>query len=310
MTAPLTIALRTDLYEAAVLAALQNHPGYRVVAASDGDALLVLLAEAECLVISPGSYDGAIAEAVRVAPRLRHMHLLSSGRDRIDRFGPLPDTLTVSNSAAAIGPTVAEHAMALVLGLMRQLHGAERARARARWERERLVAGLRSLAGARLTLVGYGAIGAAVARMAAPFGCEIAVVRRAATIAAEGYRTRPLDEALPETDVLVLAVPLTPETRGLMDARRLALLPRGAIVVNVGRGGLIDTEALLAALRSGQVGAAGLDVFEQEPLPEAHPLWSEPNVILTPHLASFGHEGKGEEMGRCCLAALGARFGA
>jgi len=309
MTVEISVVLRTDLYEEPVLAALRDDPRYRIVAAGDGPSLIAGLEAAECLVISPGSYDGAVAEAVRAAPRLRHMHLLSSGRDRIDLFGPLPDTLSVSNSAAAIGPTVAEHAMALILGLLRQLHGAERARARAHWDRRNLVARLGSLSGARLTLVGYGAIGAAVARMAAPFGCEIVVVRRSASASADGHPVLPLDQALTAADVLLLALPLTPETRGLLDARRLALLPRGAVVVNVGRGGLVDTDALLAALRSGQVVAAGLDVFEEEPLPATHPLWAEPNVFLTPHLAGFGQSDKGRQMAAHCLAELGARFG-
>src|SRR5579884_296957 len=137
-------------------------------------------------------------------------------------------------------------------------------------------------------ILGLGTIGRAIARRAQAFGLRVWGTRRTAgevpgverVLGPEG-----LDEVLRVADVLVVTLPLTPATRGLIGARELALLPAGAFVVNVGRGGLIDEAALVDALRAGHLAGAGLDVFEEESLPETSPLWTLPEVILTPHVA-------------------------
>ena len=136
-----------------------------------------------------------------------------------------------------------------------------------------------------MAVVGMGAIGAEVARLAAHFGVHVIGVRRTprGDEPCETWPTSRLHELLLQVDDLVLTAPLTDETRGLIGAYEFALLPQGAHVINVGRGPVIDEAALIAALQSGHLGGAALDVFEVEPLPTTNPLWEMPNVIVTPH---------------------------
>jgi phosphoglycerate dehydrogenase-like enzyme len=136
------------------------------------------------------------------------------------------------------------------------------------------------LHGKRVLIVGYGAIGRAVEERLQPFGVEI--VRMARTARDGVYGSDKLHDLLPTADIVILIVPFTPETAGMMGAKELSLMKLGALLVNVARGGLIDTHALLTALHRGRIRAA-LDVTDPEPLPDAHPLWSAPNLLLTPH---------------------------
>ena len=139
----------------------------------------------------------------------------------------------------------------------------------------------RSLVGARVLIVGAGDIGRAIGRMLAGFDVELTFVARTAR---EGVRsTADLPELLPHADVVILIVPVTPETRGMVDARFLAAMPDGALLVNAARGVVVDTDALLAELTAGRLRAA-LDVTDPEPLPAGHPLWSAPGVLITPHV--------------------------
>jgi phosphoglycerate dehydrogenase-like enzyme len=177
---------------------------------------------------------------------------------------------------------VAEHALALALAGVRGLDHYARATS---WTGQRG----RNLLGARVTIVGGGGIAESLLRLLGPFGCDVTVVRRTP-------RTMPgarsvvgddgLDEALGGAEVVVLALPLLPDTVGLVDGRRLALLAPGACLVNVARGQHVVTDDLVRALRDGTLGSAGLDVTDPEPLPDGHPLWTLPNAIVTPHTAN------------------------
>jgi D-3-phosphoglycerate dehydrogenase len=141
----------------------------------------------------------------------------------------------------------------------------------------------------RLTVVGFGDIGRRVAALGAALGMAVTVVSRslAGAVTTQGYRVATLAGALPETDVLTLHCPLTDQTRHMIDAGALAALPRGAMVVNTARGGIVDEAALAHALRSGHLGGAALDVTEVEPLPEDSPLRGAPGLIVTPHAATL-----------------------
>ncbi len=157
-----------------------------------------------------------------------------------------------------------------------------------------------NLLGARVTIVGGGGIAVSLLRLLGPFGCEVTVVRRTPEPIAGAARVvavDALDDALTGAALVVLALPLTAGTEGLIDARRLALLAEGACLVNVARGRHVVTDDLVAALRDGTLGSAGLDVTDPEPLPDGHPLWDLPNVIVTPHTANT------EEMAEPLLAA-------
>jgi phosphoglycerate dehydrogenase-like enzyme len=192
----------------------------------------------------------------------------------------LPDGVTLCNARGLHDASTAEQALALILSAQRELPRWVRAQDAGRWEHTHT----KSLTGSRVLIVGYGSIGAALdARLRA---CEAETVRIARKPRPEEqvHATSELDALLPTADVVVLVTPLTEETHGLLDTRRLALLPDGALVVNVGRGPVLDTSAMLAEAGSGRLRAA-LDVTDPEPLPEGHPLWKCPGVFITPHVA-------------------------
>jgi phosphoglycerate dehydrogenase-like enzyme len=156
------------------------------------------------------------------------------------------------------------------------------------------------LRGRTLGLIGVGTIGSAIASRAQAFGMRVVATRRRAEQGSvpgvdEVFATDRLPAMLAQCQVLVIAAPLTPDTLSLVGAPQLAQLPKGAVVINVGRAKILDTDALVAALTSGHLGGASLDVFPQEPLPPEHPLWTCPNVILTPHTSGF-RQGHWEEV--------------
>jgi D-2-hydroxyacid dehydrogenase (NADP+) len=217
------------------------------------------------------------------APNARWLHMFSAGLDD-PVFGMLAERgLTVTHSAGSSAIPIAHTVIMHVISLCRE----SRAFAVAQTERRWANSGTQDVEGRRMAIVGLGAIGSEVARLAAHFGIHVIGLRRTPT-GDEPCQTWTIDrlhELLPHVDDLVLTAPLTPDTRGIIGAPELALLPPGAHVVNVGRGELIDEAALVAALRSGHLGGAALDVFVVEPLPEDSELWHLPNVIVTPHSA-------------------------
>jgi phosphoglycerate dehydrogenase-like enzyme len=208
-------------------------------------------------------------------PELRLVQLLSAGAEKF--AGRLPEGVVLCNARGAHTPATAEWVLTAVLAAQRGLPDLVRAQEEGRWA----PATHRSLVGARVLVVGAGDIGRTVARMMAPFDVEVTFVARTAR---EGVQpTTALPELLPHADVVVLLVPVTPETTGLVDARFLAAMKDGALLVNAARGVVVDTAALLAELTAGRLRAA-LDVTDPEPLPEGHPLWSAPGLLLTPHV--------------------------
>ena len=194
----------------------------------------------------------------------------------------------LTNSSGAYGTTISEHLIMVCLMLLRrQMEYTEIIRAGG-WET--LPGGIRSLHGARITVLGTGDIGTEFARRAQAFrpAC-ITGVRRTVRPSDPAFTSihaiAELDSVLPETDLLVMALPSTAETAGILSRERIALLPDSAFVVNVGRGTAIDQEALMEALNAGRIAGAALDVVVPEPLPRDHPLWSTRNLLLTPHIS-------------------------
>jgi phosphoglycerate dehydrogenase-like enzyme len=234
----------------------------------------------------PGNFRGFF-ESLTQAPNLRWVQVFYVGVE-----GPLWVPLvergvTLTNSAGATGQIIAQTAIAGILMLSRPFAHWRKAQADHAWGQ------LPSDASApveprdqTMVIVGLGAIGANVARLARALDMRVIGVRRSpgrAENVDELVHPSDLDSVLPAADWLVLACPLTDETRGLIDGRRLDLLPKGARLANVARGAVVDEPALIERLRSGQLGGAYLDVFAQEPLPPASPLWDMENVIVTPH---------------------------
>ncbi|MGV9360378.1 2-hydroxyacid dehydrogenase [Amycolatopsis sp. NPDC003731] len=215
---------------------------------------------------------------IRELPSLRVVQSLSAGVEAIVPL--LPEGVRLANGRGLHDLSVAEHALALIHAAQRDLPRWFAQQTRGEWVREHT----RSLADSRVLLVGYGSIGQAIERQLV---AAEAVVTRVAS------RPRPdedvhgvaeLPALLPAADIVVLVLPETPATRGLIGVAELAALPDDALVVNVGRGTAIDTDALLAETRTGRL-RAGLDVVDPEPLPADHPLWTVPGVVITPHIA-------------------------
>ncbi|MBE7004219.1 MAG: D-2-hydroxyacid dehydrogenase [Ruminococcaceae bacterium] len=194
----------------------------------------------------------------------------------------------LSNSSGAYGVTIAEHLVMTSLMLLRRQPEYTEVIRNGEWRV--LKGGIHSLYGCRVTVLGAGDIGTEFARRVKPFHpAKITGVRRSARPGDgafdEMHTTAELDEILRETDLLVMALPNTPDTANILDARRMALLPEGAYVINVGRGTAVDQDALIAALGSGHLAGAALDVVVPEPLPADHPLRGAKNLLLTPHVA-------------------------
>lgn len=208
-------------------------------------------------------------------PRLEYLQMPNAGYD--DAIAFRREGLAICNARGVHDVSTSELALALILASLRGIDDFVRAQPTGQW----LQGGRQSLAYKKVGLVGFGSIGQTFARMLTPFHVELMPVSRSGRDGS--YTMEMLDEVLPQCDVVVLILPSTPETRHLFDSDRLAQLKDGALLVNVARGAIVDTAALLAELESGRIRAA-LDVVEQEPLPSEHPLWQAPGLILSPHV--------------------------
>lgn len=251
------------------------------------EQLIPVLPEAEVLVIGASSYDRRIAEALRDhGGRLRFIQLLTAGYEGPQLYG-VPPGVVVANAGDSWSPAVAEQAMALLLALVKCMPQILANHARHGWERG-FTARMGGLEGKTVAIIGFGSIGREVARRARPFGMHVIGVSRSATpdpLADEVQPVSALHSILGRADFVVLAVPFSRETERMIGAEELAACKSGALLINIARGGLIDSTALAAALNSGQLGGAGLDVTDPEPLPPEHPLWDSPNLIISPHVS-------------------------
>jgi phosphoglycerate dehydrogenase-like enzyme len=197
--------------------------------------------------------------------------------------------VVITNSRGIAAETIAEHVVACVLAIFRKLPVAIRSQAAREWAQDAIAAAppVRMLAGSRVLLVGLGAIGTAVATKMLALGTKVSAVRRNVSAPAPaGVRVHRLDElraALPDADVVVIAAPHTDSTRDLIGREELQSMHPEGVLINVSRGALVDESALADALSQGTIAAAALDVFHEEPLPAASPLWTLPNLLITPH---------------------------
>lgn len=261
-------------------------PGAQIVSANGADAA-AQLADAEAIIEPPNS------RVFEQAPKLRWVQTNSAG---IERFvgGLRNRPVTLTNCRIIQGPNIADHAMALLLGLTRGIPRSVAMMANEEWGRgqTRLV----ELSGKTAVIVGVGGIGMQIAQRAHAFGMTVIGVDLRDVpytyFLKKVVRPDRLDEVLPEADVLFVAAPLTPETKGMIGERQFNLMKRDGFFVAVSRGGLYQTPALLKALDAKHLAGAGLDVTDPEPLPKGHPLWKFDNVIITPHSAG-GSDGVG-----------------
>lgn len=233
--------------------------------------------------------DRIDAELLAACPRLRVVSSLSVGLDHVDLDAATARGIPVGHTPGVLVETTADLAFTLLLAAARRVAEGDRMVRAGGWRPERvwepdLLLG-RDVHGATLGILGLGAIGQAVARRAQGFGMSVLAWSRTRR-ALPGIEWAPLDELLARADFVSVHLALAPETRRLLDARALARLRPGAILVNTARGEIIDEGALVEALGSGRLAAAGLDVFEREPLPPDSSLLELPNVVLTPHIGS------------------------
>lgn len=217
-------------------------------------------------------------------PQLKLVQTLTAGYEHALPY--LPDGVALANAPGVHDASTAELAVTLTLALLRGLPEFVRAQDEGRWVDDDGSIRHRALADRRVLVVGFGGVGRAVARRMLAFETTVTgVATRPRAAAADGvpvHGVADLPELLPRHDVVVLCTPLTDATRGLVDADFLAAMPDGAVLVNVARGPVVDTEALLAELQRGRI-LAGLDVTDPEPLPSGHPLWHAPGVLISPH---------------------------
>jgi phosphoglycerate dehydrogenase-like enzyme len=247
---------------------------YDVVVPEPGQPLPASAAEVE-FYVPPYRFADVDSEILADLPRLRVVQTMTAGVDHVR--GHLPAGVTLCNGRGVHDASTAELTLALILASQRGIPDFVRAQTTGAWKPEQRP----SLADRTVLIVGYGQIGAAIEARLVPFEVD---VRRVARTAREGIAAlEDLPDLLPDADVVVLIVPGTASTRGLVDADFLARMKDGALLVNVSRGPVVDTDALLAELGSGRLRAA-LDVTDPEPLPPDHPLWRAPNCLISPHV--------------------------
>ena len=227
------------------------------------------------LYVMPYTFDPSTGDIMRSLPRLAVVQTLTAGYEHVMPY--LSDGVTLCNARGVHDASTAELAVALTLASLRRIPEFVRAQQREEW-----AFGLYdALADKTVLLVGYGAVGKAVERRLEPFECDVLRVARTARDGVAGFEALP--SLLGRADVVILTVPLTDQTRRMVDADFLAAMRDGTLLVNVARGGVVDTDALLAELESGRLTAA-VDVTDPEPPPPGHPLWTAPGLLISPHV--------------------------
>lgn len=274
----------TDQWAAAIAA---EAPDLEVVVAGDRAEALGLLPNAEAAF---GTLD---PELLAAAPRLRWLQAPMAAPPAGFYFPELiAHPVEVTNFRGIYNDHVATHAVAMLLSLARGLPRYLRQQMQAEWTRHLADSDVLHLPEATVLVVGVGGIGAMIGRMVHAFGASVVGVDPRCTTPPEGFdRMFPpdaLDDLLPAADAIVLTLPHTPESEGLINEARLRLMRPHCLLINIGRGATVRLDAVCQVLREGRLGGVGLDVFEEEPLPEAHPLWREPRALLTPHVAVVG----------------------
>jgi len=275
-------AITPAQWDAAVARARDVGAGHEVSFGETDAEFAGAIEEAEALITATGVVARHFPAA---APRLKLIFATSAGLDRLAPFDWLPPGVALLNNRGVHGAKGGEYVLMALLMLAGGMPGFVADQRARRWDKRFSSV----LAGRRATVLGLGALGGAAAAQAARMGMRVTGVRAHPAPhpdCAEVVGADALDRVLPGTEFLVLATPLTAATRGLLDRARLLLLPRGAGVVNIGRGAVLDQDALCDLLDAGHLGGAVLDVFVPEPVPPDHRLWTTRNLLMTPHVSA------------------------
>ncbi|HLO39783.1 MAG TPA: D-2-hydroxyacid dehydrogenase [Phycisphaerales bacterium] len=281
--------LASTLTDVQIAELAQLAPNVRIILASTREAALEHAAAADGI-------DARLlsADMLAKAQKVSWIHSPSAGVERLLTIPGLRDRkeITITNAKGVHGPAIADHAIASLLALTRQLPHYLDAQHKGEWMRGQTPHPAQALAGKTMLIVGLGGIGTEIARRAHAFDVEIIATRRSDVPAPDfvSHVGKPdeLVSLLPRADIIAVCTPLTPETENLFDAAMFKHVKRGAYIINIARGKIINTDAMVAALKDGTLAGAALDVTEPEPLPKGHPLWSMSNVIITPHIAADG----------------------
>jgi len=281
--------------EEPIVQLVRDFPQLQWAIAASPDDIAREIGAAAILVTSNRVCGAAYGEALRrhAGQALKWIHFTSAGIDRALRMG-LPDWATVTNATGVKAAMVSEHALALLLALVRRLPDLAADQLARRWRHDDAMAEVATLEGATVCIVGLGSIGRAVARKAKAFDARVIAVSRAGSAEGAVEQVFPrgrIGEALAMADAVVICTSSEAESFHLIDAAALAAMGPKALLVNVARGDIVDGAALIAALQAGRLGGAALDVTEVEPLAPTSPLWDLPNVMISPHIAGGGSSG-------------------
>jgi len=292
-----------------ISASLRSLKGADLTVVETLDQLAAAAPEMDALVIGGHFFKAEAARLIREhAKKLRFIQTFTAGYEGLQEHG-VPAGVVVANAGDSWSPAVAEHGMALLLAMVKRLETPILNRSRHAWDRAHSVH-MGSLEGMTLAIVGYGSIGRAFARLARPFGMRIIGLRRTPEpdpLVDEMLPVGQLNAVLALADVMLVAAPYSKATDKMIAAAQFAACKKGALLINLARGGLVDHRALADALISGKLGGAAVDVTHPEPLPADDPFWDCPNLILTPHVA--GASGPvGRERLAAFVAANVARF--
>ena len=261
------------------------------VIASTPDEVAARIPSANILILNNRICSVELGAAIRNAARLKlgWIHFVTAGIEMGLAMG-LPKGVQISSAAGTNGPVLAEHAVTLLLASMRRFGDIHRGQSAHEWRRFQIFEQIRSLEGARVCILGLGAVGREVARKLRAFDAEVIAISRggADPNVSQVYSRAQMATALGQSDALVICTNSDASTHHLIGAKELAALKPGSFVVNMARGEIIDEPALIEALRSGHVAGAGLDVTEGEPPTKDNPLWDLPSVILSPHVSGGG----------------------
>ena len=282
---PQNFPLDQATWEAACARSPDISSGHQVTYGDDLAAFQAALPEVEVLIAQTAAMADMLAAAAFTAPRLRMVFCTSAGLEKLSPFDWLPEGVPVLNNRGTHAVKAGEYGIMALLMLASRIPAITTAQRDQQW----LPLHGAAIGGRRTTIVGLGALGGSVATHAKHFGLHVTGIRNS-------HQPHPacdqvlaldsLDSVLPATEFLFLATPLTPATKNLLSRERIALLPKGAGIVNIGRGGLVDQDAVMDALDAGHLGGAILDVFTPEPVPPGHRLWTTPNLLMTPHVSA------------------------
>lgn len=295
---PRILSLMPKIYfkDPGTMATLENFQDDLVFSSDYEPAQIIAAAKDVTCLLAPAPYPVISEEVIKALPNLKLIQTAGAGYDKIDIQAAARAGVPVANTPGLNTNAVAELALAAIITLQRGFIFADREIKKGQYQegREKLLAGgMSEIGGSRWGIIGLGRIGARLAEAGKVFGAEVnyhdSFRRTAAEEKQLGVNFCTMEEILTTSDVVVICVALTAETRGLIGAREMKMMKKGAILINTARGGIVDDTALAAALAEGHLGGAGIDTLEQEPLPADHPLLKLPpevldRILLTPHL--------------------------